>query len=201
MCYKYGDLMIEHMDGTLSAQSQADLMEHLEACPNCAEDFDAYSQMMQGFTAMEMEIVEAPEGFAPAVMQKITALNLYTPKIAPIKSKKAKILDSLVLLPFALLVVVIFGGAALAIFGNGILSWAYGAGLYDIYAVIAPGVEFTTGIVTAIGEFFARLGGISHSSMVIYGASFFVIFAALVALQISMNTPSKRTAVAKERVK
>ncbi|MCL2169853.1 MAG: hypothetical protein FWB74_07505, partial [Defluviitaleaceae bacterium] len=169
----------------------------LDDCADCAEDFEAYSTMMQGFTAMEMEIVEAPEGFAPAVMAKVAALDLYAPK----KSKKAKVLDSLILLPFALLVVVIFGGTALAVFGNGILSWAYGAGLYEIYAVLTPGVELTASILTSIGDFFARLGGVSHTALVVYGASFLVIFAALVALQISINTPSKMRAVAKERVK
>jgi len=40
-----------------------------------------------------LEIVEAPEGFAEAVMAKVAALDLYTPKVA---RSKEKLIDGLI---------------------------------------------------------------------------------------------------------
>jgi len=181
MCDKYNDAMMKYMDGNLDNAEEAKLRQHMDACTDCAEDFAAYSDILQGFD--NMEIVEAPADFAPAVMAQVSSLNLYAPKV----SARVKILDKLVFVPFVLLFIAAFGTVALAFFANPISIWLYEAGFYSLSTTaetISAGILSTT---TAISDLVSGLGALSPLSMILYSGVFLLLFGALVALQFSLS--------------
>ncbi|MCL2235522.1 MAG: zf-HC2 domain-containing protein [Defluviitaleaceae bacterium] len=188
MCEKNIDLMMEYMDGGLDDFEKMNLEKHIETCQVCAEDFKAYSDILQGFE--EMEMVEAPEGFTSSVMEQVNELDLYSPaKVA--ENLKSKVIDSLIFAGFGLAAVVVFGGGALALFGGEILSLFYGAGMYGVAGFVAPVAEICATIVGNISNWASNLGEWSQETLVFYGVAFLAIFAVLVLLQINMTQKPK----------
>ncbi|MCL2855778.1 MAG: zf-HC2 domain-containing protein [Defluviitaleaceae bacterium] len=189
MCDKNLDLMMKYMDGGLDDFEKMNLEKHMEVCEVCAEDFAAYSQILQGFG--EMELTEAPEGFAEGVMAKVTELDLYAPAKAK-ESRKSKVIDGLIFTGFGLVAAVVFGGGALALFGGEILGWVYGAGLYGIASFLAPVAEACATVVGNINNWSGNLFDLSRETMIFYSAAFLAVFAALVALQVHMSRRGAR---------
>jgi len=183
-CSKYGDFMMKYMDGTLDAFEEMNLHKHMETCETCAEDFAAYSEILEGFDAME--IVEAPADFAPAVMERIARLPAY----APAKTRRAKVIDGFVFVPFAVLVTTLFIGTVLALFGTNIAFWLYEAGFTGLASGLSPAIELTSSISANISIFFGGIGGEAGSVAVTYSAVFLLVFAVLVALQFSLSSRS-----------
>jgi hypothetical protein len=181
MCNKYGDYMMRYMDGILGDFEEMNLKKHMEACAVCREDFAVYSEILQGFRDFsETQIVEAPADFAPAVMAKITALNLYAPK-------KGRLIDALIFSAWTILALALFGGTALALFGTEILGWLQGIGLYGIADGLNPLIAVINNGLTAITDFFANMGYWPRETAIFYSIVFLLVFVALVALQLSMS--------------
>jgi len=189
MCEKNIDLMTKYMDGCLDDFEKMNLEKHIEACEVCAEDFKAYSDILQGFE--EMEMVEAPENFASSVMEQVRELDLYSP--AKVKeSRKSKVVDGLIFAGFGLAAIVVFGGGALALFGGEILSLFYGAEMYGVAGFVAPIAEACATIVGNIVNWTGNLGEWSQETLVLYGVAFLAVFAVLVLLQINMSQKPSR---------
>ena len=79
-CDKYWELLSARLDGFLSAEEEGELDAHLAVCPDCRAA-GAQLAALQGAFA-ELEEVEAPEGFARGVMDRIRAEE--KPKVAPL---------------------------------------------------------------------------------------------------------------------
>lgn len=65
-CEKYMEMASACLDGELSPEERAELLAHLEACPGCRAFYEAISGISD-----DMEVVEAPEGFAKGVMDAL----------------------------------------------------------------------------------------------------------------------------------
>lgn len=65
-CEKYMEMASAYLDGELSPEERAELLAHLEACPGCR----AFYEVIGGISD-NMEVVEAPEGFAKGVMDAL----------------------------------------------------------------------------------------------------------------------------------
>ncbi len=79
-CDKYWELLSARLDGFLSAEEEGELDAHLAGCPDCRAA-GAQLAALQGAFA-ELEEVEAPEGFAQGVMDRIRAEK--RPKVIPL---------------------------------------------------------------------------------------------------------------------
>jgi len=180
-CNRYGDLMMKYMDGGLSATEKTSLHEHMEACEACAEDFAAYGEILEGFEAMEL--VEAPPELTTQVMERVAALNLYAPK----KSAKTSLKEKVTLVAFALFGFAAVFMVALSLFGTQIVSLLYGLGWFGLLNVIAPIVEGIGSFFANFGGLFVGLGDIAPASLIIFSVAMLLVFAALVALQISLS--------------
>ncbi|MCL2171670.1 MAG: zf-HC2 domain-containing protein, partial [Defluviitaleaceae bacterium] len=146
-CKIANDFMNLHMDGALNEADSAALQAHLEVCENCVADFAAYSEILEGFG--DLEIIEAPEGFADAVMARVSELDIYSPKAAP--AKKARFIDNLVfaLLPITAVAISVMAillvyryEAHEALLANG---WYAAAGIFETAAFAA--VDFISGVM------------------------------------------------------
>jgi len=181
MCSKYGDYMMKYMDGTLSEAEEARLKKHMDSCAACAEDFAAYSEILQGFDSVEL--VETPADFAPAVMAQISSLNLYAPK----QLRQLKMLDKLIFIPFALLFATLSASIGLAFFGIPLVSWLYESGFYGTVSVVAPAVDAVHDTINAVISFVLGAGGgFDTISMILYSSVFLLVFGVLIALQFSL---------------
>lgn len=65
-CEKYMEMASAYLDGELSPEESAELLAHLEACPGCRAFYEAISGISD-----DLEVVEAPEGFAKGVMDAL----------------------------------------------------------------------------------------------------------------------------------
>lgn len=185
MCDRNIDLMMKYMDGGLDDFEKMNLEKHMEVCKICAEDFMAYSEILQGFE--EMELQEAPEGFDQAVMAKIAQMDLYAAEKTA-ESRKTKIIDGFIFGAFGIVAFVLFSGVALAFFGGEILSWFYGLGLYGVAGFVAPIVEICSVIVGTISNWAVGLAvTMPQETMIFYGLSFLVVFSILIFLQVQMS--------------
>lgn len=189
-CNKYGDLMMLYMDGILDEFDEMNLKKHIEVCEGCAEDFEAYSEILQSFDLDKMEIIEAPADFAPAVMRKVVELNLYAPK--------ARVADALLFAAWTALIAVLAGGVALAFFGVQFVTWLSEMGLYGIANFVAPVVSVASHIAASIGHFFTSLGYWSHQELILYSFVFLAIFVALVLAQVYLSPKAKLRRVKEE---
>lgn len=70
-CEKYQPLLFDFSDGTLDDAQQQELSAHLAACAACRERLAELAQIHEAFFAMDE--VEAPEGFAQGVMDRVRA--------------------------------------------------------------------------------------------------------------------------------
>lgn len=65
-CEKYMEMASEYLDGELSPDERAELLTHLEECPECRAFYEAIRGISEN-----MDITEAPEGFAKGVMDAL----------------------------------------------------------------------------------------------------------------------------------
>ena len=70
-CKDADELIMRYMDKTLTKPEAASLSEHISHCAQCRSDFEAYDDIVSAFETSEL--MEAPEGFEAAVMEKIEA--------------------------------------------------------------------------------------------------------------------------------
>lgn len=70
-CDKCLELLSVRLDGTLTEEEERELEEHLAACPACRAAGAQLAALQGAFD--ELEDVEAPEGFARGVMERIRA--------------------------------------------------------------------------------------------------------------------------------
>ena len=79
-CDKYWELLSARLDGFLSAEEEGELDAHLAVCPDCRAAGAQLAALQGAFS--ELEEVEAPEGFAQGVMDRIRAEE--KPKVVPL---------------------------------------------------------------------------------------------------------------------
>ena len=80
-CKRFTELISQSLDGTLSAEDQQALQQHLEECPECRQLSQELSEIRLELHSWEEQ--EVPEGFAEGVMSRIRAEE-QKPKIVPI---------------------------------------------------------------------------------------------------------------------
>ena len=114
---------------------------------------------------IDVEIVEAPADFAPAVMARVTALDLY-------KSSKFKLADILIFVPFVIFVAVIFVAASVAFFGP---------------EGFEPIADWLRSAAASFASFFADM---PMQLMMWLSVGFLTVFAALVTLQVGLTHPA-----------
>ena len=80
-CERFTDLISQSLDGTLSAEDQQALQQHLEQCPECRLLSQQLLEVQRELHVLEEQ--DVPEGFAQGVMDRIRAME-QKPKIVPI---------------------------------------------------------------------------------------------------------------------
>jgi len=194
-CEKYSELMMQYMDGVLTADGKANLDEHMNICEGCQEDFAAYNEILQGINDA-VEIVEAPADFASSVMAKVSELNLYAPKQVKARSSE-RLIDGIIFAAWLVFAVTIFAGAALAIFGEQIVEWANTQGFYALSEILYSMSNFVATVTTAIAGLFSNMGESAGGTTIFYSMAFLVLFIGLVLLQIYI-APKKKTLAIRE---
>ena len=182
VCEKYGDLMMKYMDGLLDDFEQMNLDKHIEACEACREDFSIYQEMLTDFSTEE--IIEAPEGFVAAVMEKVEDINIYFPKKV---RNKGKLLDNVIFGIWGLLAVVFAAGAALFLQGEAIFSWLNANGLEAVAAVARPFADFATGFGGTLEYYTTTASGWLGANVNDFAIIFLLVFVVLVGVQFYMS--------------
>ena len=78
-CKEADELMMKYMDSVMTEEEAMRLGVHIESCASCKEAFSIYDMMMDDF--LDLELIEAPDGFELQVMEKINELPLVSEKI------------------------------------------------------------------------------------------------------------------------
>lgn len=78
-CEKYEVWISAFLDGELSAENRAELMEHMAACRSCQQYFD---DLVAIHDALDQEEVPVPEGFAEQVMAQVGETEQEKPRRA-----------------------------------------------------------------------------------------------------------------------
>jgi len=93
-CEYYIELISAGLDGQLSAEQERELADHLVSCPACRELGVQLAAAHAAFAGMEE--LEAPEGFARGVMDRIRKEEENKPKVVPLfRRPQVKMLGSL----------------------------------------------------------------------------------------------------------
>lgn len=78
-CEEYEVWISAFLDGELSAENRAELMEHMAACRSCQQYFD---DLVAIHDALDQEEVPVPEGFAEQVMARVGETEQEKPRRA-----------------------------------------------------------------------------------------------------------------------
>ena len=183
-CEKYGELMMKYMDGLLDDFDQMNLDKHIEACEACREDFAIYKEMLTGFDNNNEEIIEAPEGFVAAVMEKVEDINLYFPKTV---RDKGKVLDNVIFVVWGLLAAAFMAGGALFLQGEAIFGWLEANGLTAIAAAIQPFANFAAGFGETLNYYTTTASGWFGANISDFALLFLLAFVVLVGVQFFMS--------------
>lgn len=81
-CEYYIELISAGLDGQLSAEQERELADHLVSCPACRELGVQLAAAHAAFAGMEE--LEAPEGFARGVMERVRREEDRKPKVVPL---------------------------------------------------------------------------------------------------------------------
>ena len=150
------ELMTKYLDGNLDSFEETNLINHIEICPNCAEEFAVYQEMLDSFSSLPM--VEAPEGFGEAIMARIEKENI-KPKVAFSWSDKIMMVSAGLGLGLAALLIVLnyndislFSGNIATFFENPMnwvssyvtpFAWIFIA-VFGVIASVLIGLNFKT---------------------------------------------------------
>ena len=179
VCEKYGQLMLEYMDGLLDDFNEMNLMKHIESCESCREDFAVYKEMLEGFGQDSVEIIEAPADFAAAVMKQVEGINLYFPEKVRCKGK---IVDSVIFVIWGLLAATLVVGAVLFFYQYQIFTWMTANGLGGVATALYPVANFTTQFGATLGGYIVAAADWIITIVTAYAEAFIVAFGGLVAL-------------------
>ena len=182
VCEKYGDLMMKYMDGLLDDFEQMNLDKHIEACETCREDFSIYQEMLTDFNTEE--IIEAPEGFVAAVMEKVEDINIYFPKKV---RDKGKMLDNVIFGIWGLLAAALVAGTALFLQGEAIFGWLHANGLDAVAATARPFADFAAGFGGTLEYYTAAASGWLGTNINDFAIVFLLAFVVLVGVQFYMS--------------
>ena len=182
VCEKYGDLMMKYMDGLLDDFEQMNLDKHIEACETCREDFSIYQEMLTDFNTEE--IIEAPEGFVAAVMEKVDDINIYFPKKV---RDKGKMLDNVIFGIWGLLAAAFAAGAALFLQGEAIFGWLHANGLETVAAIARPFADFAAGFGGTLEYYTTTASGWLGTNINDFAIVFLLVFVVLVGVQFFMS--------------
>jgi len=78
-CEKYEPWISAFLDGELSGEDRAELMEHMAACPSCQRYFD---DLVAIHDALDQEEAPVPEGFAEQLMARVGETEQEKPRKA-----------------------------------------------------------------------------------------------------------------------
>ena len=184
-CEKYSILMMQYMDNNLSDFDKINLDKHMEACPNCAEDFAAYSAILEGFAEGD-DLFEAPEGFEAAVMAQVEELNIYPVPVLD----RSRLFDN-----------IIFGisGAALAFFVIGAILHVYQYELLNflsysgherLYDLASGYIGFSGLWINGLIAFGNGVAGFTYDYLAPFSMVFLGFFILLVGIQFRL-APNK----------
>lgn len=184
-CEKYSGLMMKYMDNELTDGEFATLNQHIAKCAACKEEFEAYTDMLQGFE--KFEELSAPEHFVHNVMSRVATLGIYETQKAVPKISNLLIYVGVAALAFAILMVMVIGA-----FGGQIITLFYHAGAHSFASFLSPLYDAVLSLFYIITDVFANLFDVEVSLLAIYGSVAFVVFLGLVALQFSLVSEPKQ---------
>jgi len=182
VCEKYGEWMMKYMDGLLDDFEQMNLDKHIEACEACREDFAIYQEMLTEFNTEE--IIEAPEGFAAAVMEKVEDINIYFPKKV---RDKGKMLDNVIFVVWGLIAASAAAGTTLFLHSEVIFAWLSTNGLGGLATFLQPFTDFAIGFGNTLEYYTATASGWFGTNLSDFAIVFLLAFVALVAVQFYMS--------------
>jgi len=192
VCEKSSQLMMLYMDGLLDDFEEMNLTKHMEACRACREDFAVYKEMLEEFGQNKLEIIEAPEGFATAVMEQINGINLYFPEKVRCRGK---VFDNILFAVWGTLALVLATGTTLFLYQEQIFAWLRANGMAAVAAALYPVADFTTQFGNAIGAYTAVAVDWATGAASTYGLAFLVALAGLAALVVGVMYVSPKFAV------
>ena len=179
VCEKSNDLMMRYMDGLLDAFDEMNLNKHIETCEACREDFAVYKDMLEGFNFNTMEITEAPEGFADAVLAQLEGVNIYFPEKV---RNKGKIFDNILFAVWGLLATTLAAGVLVYLFNEQIFAWLDQYAPGGVSSALYPFAAFTADFGAAAGYFAATAFDRISVTFANYWPALTVAFAGLVSL-------------------
>ena len=157
--------------------------KHLEICELCRNDLAEMDAILDDFE--DMELVQAPEKFTLEVMNKIATLNLYASEKISVPIR-VKILDGAIFAAGIAIFMLVFSGAALALFGTEIFAWLNNLGLYNITTALTPFANAASNVGVATTNFWQNLGEWSNETIVFSSIAFLSVFVVLVILQVKI---------------
>ncbi len=74
-CNNANELMMKYMDGVLTKEESMDLRQHLEICEKCKQEFDVFTQMLDGFEEDVIHIPNLDNDFNKKVMNEVQSIG------------------------------------------------------------------------------------------------------------------------------
>ncbi|MCL2415268.1 MAG: zf-HC2 domain-containing protein [Defluviitaleaceae bacterium] len=188
-CMIINNLMTKYMDtnGTLSKEEREQLDIHLYDCADCAEEFAAYGEVLQGFGELDIEIMDfdIPKDFEQIVMAQINELNIY--KKNDEIPKTTKIIDNILFVAFGFVALLFSVATPLTIYRHEVDAVLLNNGYDALAAFISP---ITFGIAdfaeNVLGSLSVALTWITQT-ITEFRTAFFVLFLVLAAAQFFIS--------------
>jgi len=178
VCEKSNDLMMRYMDGLLDHFDEMNLGKHIETCDACREDFAMYTEILQGI-GEKMEVVEAPEGFAEAVMAQIDDIKIYFPAKT---RNKGKIIDNIIFVTWGAVAFTFVSGLLLFLLHDQIFAWLDANGFVAVSSALYPFAAWTAGFGAATVAYVTNTFEWLTTAMTTYWLALATAFAGLLAL-------------------
>ena len=186
VCEKSTELMMQYMDGKISDFDLMNLEKHIETCGHCKEDFEAYTAMLAEFQTMEL--AEAPEGFADAVMSKIEEIDIYSlPKI-----EKSRTLDNILFGIWGGFLVLFGISTMLLAFNEQIFEYLIENGAYGIANFLSPYVDFIGHLSYAASVWADGILYWISQNIAPYSLVFLAMFVVLAGIQLYISRKPRK---------
>jgi len=167
ICKQIDNLLLKHIEKTLSTDEARRLAKHVLECESCREYYLAFDEAAE--YAETMEMAEAPANFTSNVMLAVSQIQ---PVVAVRKRFAYKVEMALTWgLSLLLLAIIVF--------------LAYNPDYFLSLANVYPMLAVAAGVMLAIGDFFMGLGQWFAQQAVLYGSENLFGIAALVFMFIS----------------